>query len=628
MVLPSFPWRASSFVPDGPSGTFFPCPRRPRCWPVYSSVLAVLVGALHIHGFAQFSMARDQFASPTGVGLRFPRVLARFTRFGPCTRTWTSRCRVHGFAQFSMAPGSFVPDGRRTRFFRVPVVPVLARVLVTWTSRCRVHGFAQFSMARDQFRPRRPSDTFFPCPRRTRFGPCTRPWTSRCTHIHGGFAQFSMARTCQFRPRRASDTFFARCPRRTRFSARVLVRGPTGRCLVRWFCPVFHGATCSVCPRRPLGHVFFPCTRPTRFWPVYSYVAESVPRSVVLPSFPWRPASFVPDGRRARFFPCTRPYPFWPVYSFVDRVGASFGGFAQFSLAPVQFRPRRPSGTFFSRVPVVQRCWPVYSFVPVRRCLRFPRTWFCPVLAVLVALHIQFRPRRNVGHVFCPCPRPTRFGPCTRTWTRPWPSLVVLPSFPWRPGSFVPRRASDTFFARVPVLPVLARVLVRGRPSVPSLVVLPSFPWRDFSCISDGNGPALFARVLRFLHVSGPCTCHVFARVCAVVSGFHCISMGICMAHIHGNGPDVRRSPFSPFSPDLPVFSPVLARFSGRVTASSMGICTAVIHGERAVSSRTCVGHFSVFSVLPGLARFSPVLARFTWPRHCIVHGYLHSISM
>jgi hypothetical protein len=85
---------------------------------------------------------------------------------------------------------------------------------------------------------------------------------------------------------------------------------------------------------------------------------------MVLPSFPWRAPSFVPDGRRVLFprvpvfCPCTRPC----------TSGCLVHGFARFSMARAQFRPRRASGIFF-RVPVFL---PVYESVP--------RTWFCPVL--------------------------------------------------------------------------------------------------------------------------------------------------------------------------------------------------------------------------------------------------------
>src|SRR3954463_11173 len=86
---------------------------------------------------------------------------------------------------------------------------------------------------------------------------------------------------------------------------------------------------------------------------------------VVLPSFPWRASRSVHDGCRP-FFPVSTYSPFTGPCTCVCVVH----GFAQFSMARVTFRPRRPSAVF-SRVHVQ----PVHGSVYVR----VRRTWFCPV---------------------------------------------------------------------------------------------------------------------------------------------------------------------------------------------------------------------------------------------------------
>src|SRR5918994_571263 len=144
VVLPSFPWRASTSVHDGRRALF----SRVHVQPVHGVRVRVRVrGVCHVRGFAQFSMARVNFRPrrPSGT-------------FFPCPRTARSRVRV-----------------------RVRVRGV-----------CHVRGFAQFSMARVNFRPRRPPGTFFPCPRTARSrgpckGPCTRrvPRTWFCPVFHG-----------------------------------------------------------------------------------------------------------------------------------------------------------------------------------------------------------------------------------------------------------------------------------------------------------------------------------------------------------------------------------------------------------------------------------------------------------
>ena len=120
-------------------------------------------------------------------------------------------------------------------------------------------------------------------------GPCTGPCTRRW--LVGGFGLFSMARL-QFRPRRASGTFFP-CPRTARSGS---VYGSVYASVPRrWFCPVFHGAR-PVPSTTGVGHFFSRVHVP----PVLG--------------------------------PCTRR---WLV-----------GGFGLFSMARIQFRPRRASGIF------------------------------------------------------------------------------------------------------------------------------------------------------------------------------------------------------------------------------------------------------------------------------------------
>src|SRR3954465_655487 len=222
-------------------------------------------------------------------------------RFFPCPRTARSRVRVRvrvrACASYVVLPSfpwrasRFVHDGRRPFFFTYP------RTARSWV---RVRVCASYVVlpsfpwraSRSVHDGRRP---FFPVSTYSPFtGPCT------CVCVVHGFDQFSMARVT-FRPRRASAVFFT-CPRTARSRVRVRVR-------VR------------------------PCA---------SYV--------VLPSFPWRASRFVHDGRR----------PFFPVSTYSPYTGPCKGpctsvclvrGFAQFSMARVTFRPRRPSAVF-SRVHV------------------------------------------------------------------------------------------------------------------------------------------------------------------------------------------------------------------------------------------------------------------------------------
>src|SRR4051812_26888741 len=66
---------------------------------------------------------------------------------------------------------------------------------------------------------------------------------------------------------------------------------------------------------------------------------------VVLPSFPWRASRFVHDGRRP-FFPARPSTPFTGPCKGPCTCVCLVRGFAQFSMARVTFRPRRPSAVF------------------------------------------------------------------------------------------------------------------------------------------------------------------------------------------------------------------------------------------------------------------------------------------
>src|SRR4051812_46873872 len=118
---------------------------------------------------------------------------------------------------------------------------------------------------------------------------------------------------------------------------------------------------------------FFPCPRTARSLVRVRVRVRPCASYVVLPSFPWRASRFVHDGRR----------PFFPVSTYSPFTGPCKGpctsvclvrGFAQFSMARVTFRPRRPSAVF-SRVHVQPVHWSVLC--PVYR--PSPRSWFCPV---------------------------------------------------------------------------------------------------------------------------------------------------------------------------------------------------------------------------------------------------------
>src|SRR5213079_1878134 len=68
VVLPSFPWRASSSVHDGRRALFFPCPRTTRSGSVYGSVYASVPRRWF---WPVFDGARP-VPSTTGVGHFFP----------------------------------------------------------------------------------------------------------------------------------------------------------------------------------------------------------------------------------------------------------------------------------------------------------------------------------------------------------------------------------------------------------------------------------------------------------------------------------------------------------------------------------------------------------------------------
>ena len=119
----------------------------------------------------------------------------------------------------------------------------------------------------------------------------------------------------------------------------------------------------------------------------------------VLPSFPWRASTSVHDGRRALF---SRVH-VQPVHGVRVRVRVRgvchVRGFAQFSMARVNFRPRRPSASFFP-CPRTAR-----SRVRVRVRLR----GVCHVrgFAQFSMARVNFRPRR-LSASFFPCPRTAR----------------------------------------------------------------------------------------------------------------------------------------------------------------------------------------------------------------------------
>src|SRR6266536_2594804 len=158
--------------------------------------------------------------------------------------------------------------------------------------------------------------------------------------------------------------------------------------------------------------------------------------------------------------------------------------FAQFSMACVQFRPRRAPATFFP-CPRTARCWSVYAYVapmlfcpvlhgarPVQsttgdghffpvspyRPFTGPCTCGCHVrcFAQFPMARVRFRPRRSSA-TFSPCPRTGHSRSRLRVRVRVFASYVALPNFSWRASgsvhtSFVP------FFARSYVITFLTRV--------------------------------------------------------------------------------------------------------------------------------------------------------------------------
>src|SRR6266536_2887109 len=107
--------------------------------------------------------------------------------------------------------------------------------------------------------------------------------------------------------------------------------------------------------------------------------------------------------------------------------------FAQFSMACVQFRPRRAPATFFP-CPRTARCWSVYAYVAPML--------FCPVLH-------GARPvpsTTGVGHFFPVFPYRPITGPCTCACPVRGFAQFCMSRVPLRA-----RRASATFFPDVSV---------------------------------------------------------------------------------------------------------------------------------------------------------------------------------
>src|SRR6266536_86885 len=145
--------------------------------------------------------------------------------------------------------------------------------------------------------------------------------------------------------------------------------------------------------------------------------------------------------------------------------------FAQFSMACVQFRPRRAPATFFP-CPRTARCWSVYAYVAPML--------FCPVLH-------GARPVQSTtgdGHFFPVSPYRPFTGPCTCVClVRGFAQFCVARV------QFRARQASATFF------PFSRTGRSRVRVRVGDMyVVLPSFPWRASGSVHGGRRP-LFPRV-------------------------------------------------------------------------------------------------------------------------------------
>ena len=151
----------------------------------------------------------------------------------------------------------------------------------------------------------------------------------------------------------------------------------------------------------------------------------------------------------AAMAPCTRPCTRWCLVH----------GFAQFSMARAQFRPRRASGIFFP----CGRSWPC-------TCPWTSRPVFCSCTPPCMS--------RCIEHGFC----------------------LVFPVS--RPDS------STTGVGHFPRVPFFPRVLVHGRVGA-SYMVLPCFAWRASSFVHGGSR-ALCYRVLcsrvPVLNAFGMCT--------------------------------------------------------------------------------------------------------------------------
>src|SRR3954468_8977010 len=218
---------------------------------------------------------------------------------------------------------------------------------------------------------------------------------------------------------------------------------------------------------------------------------------MVLPSFPWRASRSVHDGRRP-FFPVSTYSPFTGPCTCVCVVH----GFAQFSMARVTFRPRRPSAVFFT--------------CPRTACSRVRVRVRARVCASYVVLpSFPWRASRSVHdgrRPFFPVSTYSPFtGPCTCVCV-----VHGFAQFSMGRVTFRPRRASAVF-SRVHVQPVHGSVYVRVRRTW----FCPVFHGARHVPSTTGVG--------RFFHVStyspfkgpckGPCT-----SVC-LVRGFAQFSM-------------------------------------------------------------------------------------------------------
>ena len=121
---------------------------------------------------------------------------------------------------------------------------------------------------------------------------------------------------------------------------------------------------------------------------------QIVESSVLLPCFPWHACSFVHDGRRELF----SRVPIRPVLGTCTRPCTDRGivcDFALFSMARVQLRPRRASGTFFPVSP--------YGLFWVRVLVRV-RIAESSMLLPCFPWHACSSVHDGRRELFCPCP--------------------------------------------------------------------------------------------------------------------------------------------------------------------------------------------------------------------------------